>query len=221
MKIAIIGGGAAGMIAAHYLCDQHDVTVFEKSPVLGGNIRTLNGNIKCDRISSSLRLEAGVTSFNFVSSPTLRKLYKDLQVPIYLSLPKLASSMSLVSRTNYVVPSFLTWKQYGPKYFFETCKVHKKLFPDMIKMFWRLTLLSKSKLRSLPMEHLIHRTSPLAQRWMRCSIMLGLSMPYSETASFPGDWIRDIFFRYRIPIWTTPKYGMYHFIEKILEIMGE
>ena len=30
MKIAVIGGGAAGMVTAYYLDGQFDVTVFEK-----------------------------------------------------------------------------------------------------------------------------------------------------------------------------------------------
>lgn len=34
MKIAIIGGGAAGMICAHLLDARHDVTVFERADVL-------------------------------------------------------------------------------------------------------------------------------------------------------------------------------------------
>ena len=46
MKIAIIGGGAAGMATAHYLDKQCDVTVFEKQPMLGGNIRTLNKQLQ-------------------------------------------------------------------------------------------------------------------------------------------------------------------------------
>lgn len=217
MKIAIVGGGAAGMICAHYLCKNHDVTVYEKRSSLGGNIRTLNGNVPCSNIPSDVRIEAGVTAFNFAASPTLRKLFKELDVPFYLSPPKLATSISLRNRQQYIVPSFRTWLDHGPKYFFQTCKVHKLLFPDMIKMLWRLTLFSDSKLRDMPMSNVIHRTSLLSQKWMRCSIMLGLSMPYSETAFFPSDWLKQIFFGYRLPFWVTPKYGMYHYIEKIIE----
>jgi uncharacterized protein len=43
MKVAIVGGGASGMVTA-YLLDQqgHEVTVFERQASLGGHIRTLN-----------------------------------------------------------------------------------------------------------------------------------------------------------------------------------
>ena len=55
MKVAIIGGGAAGMISA-YLLDKegHQVTVFEKQALLGGNIRTVNKNITVPGLSLSL-----------------------------------------------------------------------------------------------------------------------------------------------------------------------
>ena len=45
MKIAIIGGGSAGLVTAHLLDGAHDVTIFEKAPILGGHVRTLNRNV--------------------------------------------------------------------------------------------------------------------------------------------------------------------------------
>jgi protoporphyrinogen oxidase len=41
MKIAVIGGGASGMVTAYQLDQQgHHVTIFERQPILGGHIRT-------------------------------------------------------------------------------------------------------------------------------------------------------------------------------------
>lgn len=40
MKIAIIGAGISGLIAASELQNNHDVTVFEKEPAIGGHIKT-------------------------------------------------------------------------------------------------------------------------------------------------------------------------------------
>ncbi len=39
-KIAIIGGGIAGLTAAYYLNKKHDITLFEKEDRLGGNAYT-------------------------------------------------------------------------------------------------------------------------------------------------------------------------------------
>ena len=46
MKVAIIGGGAAGLITGYLLDkDGHQVTIIEKASSLGGHIRTVNKNV--------------------------------------------------------------------------------------------------------------------------------------------------------------------------------
>ena len=40
MKIAVIGSGISGIYAAHYLDKQHNVTLYEASPYLGGHTDT-------------------------------------------------------------------------------------------------------------------------------------------------------------------------------------
>ncbi len=42
MKIAIVGGGIAGLTAAHLLRRRHDITLFERTGRLGGNAYTLD-----------------------------------------------------------------------------------------------------------------------------------------------------------------------------------
>ena len=82
MRIALIGGGASGMSTAYLLDRQgHHVTVFEREPMLGGHIRTLNKNVKPNRSDCSERLESGVLEFpdafhNFVA------LMKDLEIEL-------------------------------------------------------------------------------------------------------------------------------------------
>jgi uncharacterized protein len=47
MRIAVLGGGASGMVTDYLLDKQgHHVTVFERQPILGGHIRTLNKNVQ-------------------------------------------------------------------------------------------------------------------------------------------------------------------------------
>jgi len=82
MRIAIVGGGAAGMTAAHLLDKVHDVTLFEKQPVLGGNIRTLNKNIPCDSLGHQITLDNGVVEFQRDYFPNFHKLMHHLQVEL-------------------------------------------------------------------------------------------------------------------------------------------
>ena len=40
MRIAVIGGGIAGNVAAYHLCKEHEVTLFEAADRLGGHTHT-------------------------------------------------------------------------------------------------------------------------------------------------------------------------------------
>jgi uncharacterized protein len=64
MKIAVIGGGASGIVTAYLLDRQgHEVTLFERHSILGGHIRTLNKNVKPNQSESPELLECGVLEF--------------------------------------------------------------------------------------------------------------------------------------------------------------
>ena len=81
MRIAIIGGGASGMISA-YLLDQqwHEVTVYERQNILGGHIRTLNQNVS-PQTGCAEPLEMGVLEFS-AEFTNFRRLMEDLDVPL-------------------------------------------------------------------------------------------------------------------------------------------
>jgi predicted NAD/FAD-binding protein len=77
VRIAIIGGGSAGLVTAHLLDGTHQVTVFEKAPILGGHVRTLNRNVDCD-LAPELILDAGVIEFERRNFPTVMRLLESL-----------------------------------------------------------------------------------------------------------------------------------------------
>lgn len=77
MRIAIIGGGSAGLVAAYLLDSAHQVTVFERAPILGGHVRTLHGNVKSD-LAPGVFLDAGVVEFERRNFPTLMRLFHHL-----------------------------------------------------------------------------------------------------------------------------------------------
>jgi uncharacterized protein len=65
MKIAVIGGGASGMVSAYLLDKQgHHVTVFERQPMLGGHIRTLNKNVQPNRSDCTDRISNCIYRFH-------------------------------------------------------------------------------------------------------------------------------------------------------------
>lgn len=97
MKIAIIGAGAAGMTTAYLLNKQHEITIFEKQPILGGNIRTLNKNVTgVDLDDSKIVLDCGVIEFQQGNFPNFHKLMKALNVDMVQGVEN--SSHTIVTR---------------------------------------------------------------------------------------------------------------------------
>ncbi|MFC3608213.1 NAD(P)/FAD-dependent oxidoreductase [Stutzerimonas tarimensis] len=78
MKIAIIGGGIAGLTAAHLLHRSHQVDLFESRDWLGGHTRTLSVPLQ----GTDYAIDTGFTLFNDSAYPNFFRLLQRLQVPI-------------------------------------------------------------------------------------------------------------------------------------------
>ena len=76
-RIAIVGGGISGMSAAYKLSPQHDVTLYEVAPRLGGHARTKLAGLKGDQ-----PVDTGFIVFNYVNYPHLTRMFHDLDVPV-------------------------------------------------------------------------------------------------------------------------------------------
>ena len=74
LNIAIIGGGASGLITGYLLSEAHRVVVFEKQDVLGGNVRTLNQNVQGTALPEGVNIENGVLGFSQIYYPNFHKL---------------------------------------------------------------------------------------------------------------------------------------------------
>ncbi|MCZ0811668.1 FAD-dependent oxidoreductase [Roseovarius sp. EGI FJ00037] len=79
-KIAIIGGGISGLSAAYYLSSDHDVTIFESAPRLGGHARTVMAGKNGDQ-----PVDTGFIVFNYATYPFLTGLFRELDVPVIKS----------------------------------------------------------------------------------------------------------------------------------------
>ncbi len=72
MKIAVIGSGISGLVAAYSLHERYDITVFEKNDYIGGHSRTVEVN--------GTPVDTGFIVFNDRNYPTLTKLFEHLGV---------------------------------------------------------------------------------------------------------------------------------------------
>ena len=80
MRIAVIGGGSAGLTAAWLLQDDHQVTLFEKEPRLGGHAHTVEAQIN----GETIRVESGFEFFVEEGYPAFARLLHALAVPLRL-----------------------------------------------------------------------------------------------------------------------------------------
>jgi len=81
MKIAVVGTGIAGNVAAYYLNRDHQITVFEANDYVGGHTHTHDVQWQAHRYA----LDSGFIVFNDNTYPNFIRLLQDLDVPVQLS----------------------------------------------------------------------------------------------------------------------------------------
>ena len=62
MRIAVVGGGVSGLVAAHLLHPEHDVTVFEAGAYAGGHTNTVTVETRAPGRSASTRASSSSTT---------------------------------------------------------------------------------------------------------------------------------------------------------------
>ncbi len=88
MRIAVIGGGVSGLVAAHLLAERHDVRLFEAAPKVGGHTYTQ----KVEENGREIPVDLGFIVYNERTYPLFTRLLADLGVTTQ------ASSMSFSVR---------------------------------------------------------------------------------------------------------------------------
>jgi predicted NAD/FAD-binding protein len=78
-RVAIVGSGIAGNVAAYLLRRQHDVTVFEANDYVGGHTNTVD--VPLDESGKTLPIDTGFIVFNDRTYPHFVRLLERLQQP--------------------------------------------------------------------------------------------------------------------------------------------
>lgn len=213
MRIAIVGGGAAGLAAAWLLDPAHDVTLFEQQSALGGHVRTLGGNVASAALPPGVRLDTGVIELdrhNFpavhawlaalgVATPELAEggtttLFladgRHLRTPAELAAEHLPLGEHLVELAR-IVPLALRWRRF----------------------LWNTRHPDEARLRGLPIERFL--ADDELSTWLRCLLMYAYSVHYDDVPGVAAAMAVPMLRAFLRPnAWTHVPQGMSTYVER-------
>ncbi|MDQ2761880.1 MAG: FAD-dependent oxidoreductase [Actinomycetota bacterium] len=76
MRIAIVGAGISGLVVAHLLAPEHEITVFEANDYAGGHTNT----VRVDTADETQHVDTGFIVFNDRNYPNFERLLRRLRV---------------------------------------------------------------------------------------------------------------------------------------------
>lgn len=213
MRIAVIGGGASGMVTA-YLLDQqgHYVTVFERQPVLGGHIRTLNKNVvpnqsDCDEILENGVLEFPVVFHNFLA------LMQELGVE--LEPVSIGSALFLKDGRHFLSGLMIQKNFTGMQRLLEYLRLDT-LYARSAGFSVKMRFSKMQDFYDQPMSEHLKRPC-IRNNWLKLLTMYSYSMPFELIDDFPAELAIPALRDYVFVNWVRIKSGVYSYVEKILE----
>ena len=213
MKIAVIGGGASGMVTAYLLDKQrHAVTVFEEQPMLGGHIRTLNKNVQANRADCEFFLESGVLEFPIVFHNFL-DLMQELEVE--LEPVTVGSALFLADGRHFLSAAMIQKNVTGLQRLIEYLRLDA-LYARAVGLWIKLYSAQVPDIRDRPISHYLTEQC-IRCDWLKLLTMYSYSMPLPLIDDVPAELAIPVLRDYVFTKWVRIKGGVYSYIEKILE----
>lgn len=212
MKIAVLGGGASGMVTAYLLDKQgHHVTVFERQPILGGHIRTLNKNVKPNQSDCSEILESGVLEF-----PTAFKDFIALmqELDVELEPVSVGSGMFFNDGSRYLSGVTIENNFTGIRRLIEHLRIDT-IYARSAGLWVRTQFADLQDFANQPLSEYLKRPCT-RNTWLKLLVMYSYSIPFELIDDFPAELAIPTLRAYIAVNWVRVKGGVYSYIEKIL-----
>jgi uncharacterized protein len=213
MKVAIIGGGASGMVTAYLLDRQgHQVTVLERQPVLGGHIRTLNQNVQPSHSDCSLVLENGVLEF-----PTIFHNFINLMTELGVELEpfSVGSALFFKDGKHYLSGQVIEKNLIGVRRLLEYWRLDA-LYARSIGFLLRTKLWRFLNFHNQALaDHLT--PSSIRDIWLKLFAMYSYSLPFPLLDNCPAELVMPMLLDDVFVDWVRIKGGVYSYIQKILD----
>ena len=218
MRIAVIGGGASGMVTAYLLDKQgHHVTVLERQPTLGGHIRTLNKNVKPNQSDCNEILESGVLEF-----PTVFHDFMALMQELGIELePVSIGSGMFFKDSNPFLSGVMIQKNFtGIHALIEHLRIDT-LYARSAGLWLKARFAGAQGFYNQPLSQYLERPCT-RNTWLKLLVMYSYSMPLELIDDFPAELALPMLRDYIAVDWVRVKGGVYSYIEKILaQFKGE
>ncbi|MGK7925596.1 MAG: FAD-dependent oxidoreductase [Spirulina sp.] len=213
MKIAIIGGGASGLVTAYLLDKQgHQVTLFEKETVLGGHIRTLNKNVSPNQSNCQEILECGVLEF-----PVKFYLFLDLmkELEVELEPVKIGSALFFQDGRHFMSGGTIRKNFTGIQRLLEYLRLDT-LYARSAGLWVKTRFAKMQDFYNQPMSQPLKRQC-VRNCWLKLLTMYSYSMPFAAIDDFPAELAIPALREYVFVSWVRVKGGVYSYVEKILD----
>jgi predicted NAD/FAD-binding protein len=213
MRIAVIGGGGSGMATAYLLDKQgHHVTVFERQPMLGGHIRTLNKNVQPNQSDCNEMLESGVLEF-----PTIFHNFVALMQELGVELEPIRVGSALFPKDGSPFFSKVTIENNytGIQRFIEHLRFDT-LHARSLGLWLKTRSAQMEDYYDQPLSRYVNNQS-ISNTWLKLLTMYSYSMPFQLIDNFPAEMAIPMLRDYLSVKWLRIKGGVYSYIEKILE----
>ena len=218
MKIAIIGSGISGNVAAHILSKSHDVTIYDKRERAGGHSATKD--IDYTGNGDWMSVDTGFIVYNELNYPGLVKLFEELKVDTE------ASDMSFGFSSNR---GTFEWSgQSIASVFAQKRNWVNPFFWLMLRDIFKFNRLAKQDhesgtLGSESLGHWLKRNRMSRIFINRYLLPMGAaiwSTPADEILNFPAASFLQFFYNHRLinkdrPQWRTVTDGSRQYVEKI------
>lgn len=182
MRIAIVGGGASGLVSAYLLGNRHDVHLYESASYAGGHVRTLGQNVSVDNMPPGKVTENGPIGFHVATSPTFMRLLTELRVPT--KSIALGSNLFLHDNRHYSLRSDL---QHGRRRFFDLRTGGLETGMSLVRFLIRTR---HSRLNRFDHKQLgeVLPQRPYLRDWLRCIGVMCFSTPMELVDSLPASF---------------------------------
>lgn len=213
MKVAIIGGGAAGMITA-YLLDKagFTVSVFEKEDILGGNIRTAQKNIHIPGLDEHAVLEGGVVEFS-AKFHRFRRLMEELDVRMHAV--DIGTGLYTRDGKAYLSKLMIQRNRIGLGKIFSYMRL-LSLNLTAFSIWQRTRSLDKEKLSGFKMGDFADGDKILTD-WLKNFSMYSYSIPFGKVFQMPAALTIPAIRDYMMADWYRIEGGVYSYIERIID----